>query len=113
MLDPKRRLALAVCFLAAAVAYISFGPTAIVQEWRLRKARLHVPVIAQALSSDPRFADVSVGTTTASYGALVVHGSVATDRDLQSLRQAIDATRPPVDVLYRVTVAGRPVQGED
>jgi len=78
----------------------------------LIRSRAHAPIAQSAVSGDARFNRIHVaggytGNSEAgakSYGCLLVHGSVSTQEDLDSLRSAVMATNPPVDVRWDVRI---------
>jgi len=95
----------AVLLAAGSIAYLFFGDTAVAQARHMRQARAHLPVVTQTISARPKFAHVSVGVGTGAGGSILLAGRVASQGDLESLRQCIASTHPPVTVTYSVSVS--------
>ncbi len=96
---------LAFCLMVGALLYLFLGNTAVAQQRRLRQASRHQAVVEQALASDARFRGVKTGVSTTTGGAaLVIHGTVTADRDLESLKEVVRSTDPPCHVDFRVVV---------
>lgn len=95
---------LAFGFMGAAIAYLFLGDTAIRQMTHLRWAEEHIPVVKNALGSDPRFKDINVGRFTGSGGAILVAGQVRSGEDRESLEKIVKATHSPVPVIYDVEI---------
>jgi len=96
---------LAFCLMASALLYLFLGDTAVAQAWRMRRACQHQPVIEQALASDPRLRGIKISVhTTPGGAALMIHGTVASDPDLQLLTELVRSTHPPCHVNFRVVV---------
>jgi hypothetical protein len=94
----------AVLLAAGSLAYLFFGDTWVSQERHMRQARAHLPAVTQAISARPEFGHVTAGVGTGSGGSILVAGRVESQRDLESLRERIASTRPPVTVTYSVSV---------
>jgi len=94
----------AVLLAAGSLAYLLFGDTWVSQERHMRKARAHLPVVTQAISARPEFAHVTAGVGTGAGGSILVAGRVVSQSDLESLRQCVASTQPPVTVSYSVSV---------
>jgi hypothetical protein len=81
------------------------------QEYRLssnlRRARAHVPILQAKLAEDERFVAVKVTESPTLYGSLLIRGFVVTEEDAAALRQAIDATNPPVKLDWQLRVFGQ------
>jgi len=96
---------LAFCLMVSALLYLFLGNTAVAQHWRLRRAREHQAVMEQAIGSDARYGKVKVGVATTSGGAaLLIHGTVASESDLQSLKELLKSSNPPCHLDYRVVI---------
>jgi hypothetical protein len=112
---PRRRRGWLIGTAIAAGVLVAGGTFAF-QEVRLarnlRKARDHVPVVQAKLAEDNRFLGVTVAETPAGHGSLRVGGFVIADADADLLRDAVDATRPPVPLDWQVRVIGAAALGE-
>src|SRR5271167_4971783 len=95
----------AVLLAAGSLAYLFFGDTWVAQARHMRQARGHLPAVTHAISSRPEFAHVTAGVGTGAGGSILVAGRVASPSDLESLRQCIASTQPPVTVTYSVLVS--------
>ena len=95
----------AVLLAAASLADLFFGDTAVAQARHMRQARGHLPVVTQTLSARQEFAHVTTGVGTGAGGSILVTGRVASRSDLETLRQCIASTQPPVTVTYSVSVS--------
>lgn len=91
-------------------ALLSFGVSAyfgpISQLKRMKLAQDHADKLTPAIGSDARFLGIRLGKYTGQGGMFSVSGFVATDSDLDSLRQLIEASRPPVKTHWIVHVVG-------
>ena len=67
-----------------------------------RHARSYADLLGQAVRSRPEFARVAIANYA--NGTIGVGGRVASPADLESLRQLVENTRPPVTVRYSVAV---------
>lgn len=95
----------AVLLAAGSLAYLFFGDTWVSQERHIRQARAHLPTVTQAISGRPEFAHVTAGVGTGAGGSILVAGRVESQSHLESLRQYIASTQPPVTVTYSVSVS--------
>lgn len=91
--------------IAAALAgYAYFGDTSIKQARRMKLGREFLPGITNVVHSHPEFRDVRVGVGTAKTGCFLVVGVVETQVQLAELQSVIAATKPPLEVVYRLKV---------
>ncbi len=102
----KLKLAAAFLVMVAALAHLFiYGDTAFRQARNLRKANDHLPTLRKALEGFPeskgRF---TVGAFTGRGGCLMLVGRAKTERDLEDVKRALEATNPPVPILYRVNI---------
>ena len=81
------------------------------QHINIERAQKHAQVAEAAVAGDLRFKRVRFGGDTGNaepgaerYGCLWVLGYVSTQEDLDSLRSAVMATNPPVDVRWDVRI---------
>jgi hypothetical protein len=81
-----------------------FGDTSIRQSRRMKLAREYLPEITNIVCSHPEFRNVRVGVGTAKTGCLLVVGTVETHTQLIRLRGVVAASKPPLEVMYRVKV---------
>lgn len=95
----------AVLLAAASLAYLFFGDTAVAQARHMRQARRHLPVVRQTISARQEFGHVTAGVGTGAGGSILVTGRVASQSDLESLRQCIANTQAPVTVTYGASVS--------
>jgi hypothetical protein len=93
-----------VLLATASLAYLYFGDTWVAQLRHMKQARRHLPTVTQAVYAKPEFSEVTVGVGTAAGGCLLVIGRVASQSDLETLRQCISNTQPPVAVTMAVAV---------
>src|SRR5438045_6273605 len=100
----RRVAVIAALLVAATAAYYPFSPGG-VQARNMRKSTAHAAKIGPALAADARFRDVTLNTTTAKGGSLMVVGRVRSEQNLAVLKSQIDATAPPVVVSYFVHVS--------
>jgi len=106
--SPGRRLAVnpvLLLILLGAVAFLVFGPTAIRQARNLRAAQDHLPTINRAIA-EFRIQDLGVKASvyTGEGGSILIRGTVASAEDLSKLKRMVEATQPPVMVLFRVNL---------
>ena len=99
------KIILMLSFLCASLNYLWFGDTFLRQMWRMRMADAHLPVLVDQVASNPRLRQVHFSRGSGAGGCIMAIGSVRTEADLRELQEAVDATKPPVVVLYLVTVS--------
>lgn len=63
-----------------------------------------LPEITNAVRAHPEFRDVQVAVGTAKTGCFLVAGMVETRAQFSSLQSVITATKPPLEVIYRLKV---------
>lgn len=88
------------CVIVAGVIYLFLGDTAIRQAIRLKKAEKHVPIIEQAIKSNPKFQHIKVGRYTGAGGCILMSGYVESQKDLEELKTLINTTKSPVEVKF-------------
>lgn len=66
----------------------------------LRKADNYIAGERIILAKDPRFQDVELEHFTELNGSVLVSGSVATQSDLSALKRTLEASAPPVPIIY-------------
>ncbi|MEI7535139.1 MAG: hypothetical protein WCK57_12290 [Verrucomicrobiae bacterium] len=76
------------------------GDTLYHQTRNMDRAREFVPVIRAKL--DGEFRQIRVHEFTAAGGSLLVSGEVATQKDVDRVREIVEHTQPPVEVVYQV-----------
>ena len=90
--------------LIAVVAVVGFlmlrYAPAFEQYRNLHAAGIHAKKITQILDADSRFRDVKARVWTARGGCLMLRGTIANDEDEDALRKAVNATHPPVEVVF-------------
>jgi hypothetical protein len=92
---------------AAAVLYYPYSRAASTQR-HLTLAHEHVTRLEPMLGQDPRFVGVHVIETAREGGVIQVSGTVASLETLRQLRQLVEASNPPVGVLWAVDIKGQP-----
>jgi hypothetical protein len=97
-------ISILVVIAAALASYAYFGDTSIKQARRMKLGREFLPGITNALRAHPEFRYVRVGIGTAKAGCFLVVGAVETHAQLSKLQGVIAATKPPLDVVYRLKV---------
>jgi hypothetical protein len=95
---------LAFLFLCASLSYLWFGDTFVRQMRRMRMAEAHLPMLTNQIALHPKLREVHFGRGTGAGGCIMALGEVRTEADLRDLKVAVDATKPPVVVLYIVRV---------
>jgi hypothetical protein len=70
----------------------------------LAAAEQHTPILRAVLQRDLRFTNVTVYVFTGAGGSLQLHGELLSARDLADLKELVQKTKPPVEVLYDVFV---------
>ena len=85
--------------LAGIVYTVRYGPLTH-QIRNLKAAELHVPILQPRLNQDARYARLKAGIWTGEGGCLSVHGVMNSEADLPELKKLVEASKPPVGVLY-------------
>jgi hypothetical protein len=107
----RKRVWLYVAIFAVAVAiYYPFSPAGR-QRANMARADRHIETLAPRLAADPRLADVRLSSYTGQGGSLMVSGTVANKDDAAALRAIIQASKPPVEVAFRIIVEPAATQG--
>jgi hypothetical protein len=87
---------------AVAAWILLFGPKA-QQTRNMKRAEQHILTkITPLLQNDPRFDGVVLKPYTEHLGSIVVTGTIANYADITELRGMINATTPPVPVIWRI-----------
>jgi len=86
--------------VASAVIY-PYSQAAATQR-NLARARDHIKSLQTVIVEDVRFQAIVFVESPYLGGSIVVSGSVATKTDLEALRSAVDASHPPVLVVWTV-----------
>ena len=76
------------------------GDTLYHQTRNMERAREFVPAIRAVL--DGEFRQIHVQEFTAAGGSLLISGEVATQKDVDRVREIVERTMPPVAVVYQV-----------
>ena len=64
----------------------------------------HIPFLLPMLQKDSRFTNIIVHTFTGANGSLLVTGELLSEDALRDLKRVVEASKPPVAVLYHVDV---------
>lgn len=90
----------------SAIVFISALPvrTDPSQRRNMIAAQQHGTAIASRVIRDPRFSNIKFAPGTPYHGCLIVGGMVASQRDLDDLKQVVATTKPPVRTLFLVDV---------
>lgn len=67
-------------------------------------AERHIPVLQAVLERDSRFTNLALRPYTGHDGSLKISGELYADADLQDLKKIVEASKPPVAVVYAVPV---------
>ncbi|MFN4243416.1 MAG: hypothetical protein ACK4PI_09285 [Tepidisphaerales bacterium] len=106
----KRRLndllLVAVVTGTVAVSAVALYPFSRAAELRrnLDLARLHAERVQPVLREDGRFGFVRLSPLAKDRGVMLCSGSVETEADYLALRRAVLETRPPVPVVWEITI---------
>lgn len=76
----------------------------VIQQRHLSLARSHLPAVTNALAGHPEFRQLGIGAGTMARGCVLIVGPVENESQIQTLKDLVEATRPPVVVLYNVYV---------
>lgn len=93
-----------VLVMASLASYAFFGDTLLKQNRRMSLGRGFLSTITNVVHSDPQFSHVQVGVGTAKVGCFLVVGMVDTRAQLSELQDKIAATKPPLEVVYRLKI---------
>jgi hypothetical protein len=75
-------------------------------------ARKHIILLDKIMQSHPEFHDVRFLIGTSHDGCLWIEGVVKTEKDLSGLKGIVASTKPPVFVMYDVTLAPKEKQND-
>jgi hypothetical protein len=89
--------------VAAVLLIQRFGPFPRQME-NIAAAEQHIQVLQPMLRQDPRFTNIALHSFTGSGGSLMVAGGLFSETDLQDLKKLVEASKPPVTVVYNVIV---------
>jgi hypothetical protein len=67
-------------------------------------AERHIPILQAVLERDSRFTNLALRPYTSHDGSLKISGELYADADLQDLKKIVEASKPPVAVVYAVPV---------
>ena len=97
-------IAILVLVVASLASYAYFGDTLLKQNRRMSLGRRFLSTITNVVHSYPQFSHVQVGVGTANVGSFLVVGMVDTRAQLSELQDRIAATKPPLEVVYRLKI---------
>lgn len=106
----RRRIPFVIAIIVVLIAFFIYRPfsPAGQQERNMKLAREHIAAhIAPKLAAEARFADVRAVPGTAELGCIVIDGTVRSARDMEDLKYIVEKSRPPVEVSWPVTIAGK------
>ena len=89
--------------VAAVLLIQRFGPFRRQME-NMALAEQHIQVLRPMLLQDSRFTNIALHAFTGSGGSLSLSGELLSDRDLADLKHIVETSKPPVEVVYHVTV---------
>src|SRR6185436_18657088 len=89
--------------VAAVLLIQRFGPFPRQME-NMAAAEQHIQVLRPMLQQDPRFTNIALHPFTGAGGSLSLSGELLSDRDLADLKQLVETSKPPMKVVYHVTV---------
>ena len=89
--------------VAAVLLIQRFGPFPRQME-NMAAAEQHIQVLRPMLLQDSRFTNIALHVFTGAGGSLSLSGELLSDRDLEDLKQIVETSKPPVEVVYHVTV---------
>ena len=89
--------------VAAVLLIQRFGPFPRQME-NMAAAEQHIQILRPMLQQDPRFTNLSLHVFTGAGGSLSLSGELYSDRDLADLKQIVQTSKPPVEVVYHVFV---------
>ena len=101
-----RTIILALALIAVVIMSLIFlRPSPITEQLkRLKLAEKHLEIVGPKIAADTRFSKVSLIVYTGRGGCLRIDGTVKTPEDEEELKQFMDSTKPPVEVLYFVSI---------
>jgi len=97
--------------VAAVLLIQRFGPFPS-QMARMAQAEQHIQILRPMLQSDARFTNITLHPFTGAGGSLSLSGELLSESDLAELKQIVLASKPPVEVVYRVYVIPPELQDE-
>jgi hypothetical protein len=74
------------------------------QRANMAAADKHIPILLPMLQKDSRFTNITVHTFTGANGSLFIAGELPAESDLRDLKQMVEASKPPVAVVYHVDI---------
>ncbi|MBI5384347.1 MAG: hypothetical protein HZA90_06625 [Verrucomicrobia bacterium] len=74
------------------------------QMQNMAAAGQHIQILRPMLQQDSRFTNIALHAFTGVGGSLSLSGELYSDRDLAHLKQLVQASKPPVEVVYHVFV---------
>ena len=89
--------------VAAVLVIQRFGPFPR-QMQNMAAAERHIEILRPLLQQDFRFTNIALYPFSAAGGSLSVSGELVSEQDLSDLKQLVDRSRPPVEVVYSVSV---------
>ena len=81
-----------------------FGDTSIKQSRRMQLGRQYLPAFTNVVHSHAEFGEVRIAVGPAKCGCFLVVGMVETQEHFSKLQSVIAATKPPLEVVYRLKV---------
>ena len=89
--------------VAAVLLIQRFGPYPR-QMQNIAAAEQHIQILRPMLQQDSRFTNIAVHVFTGAGGSLALSGELYSDRDLADLKEVVQSSKPPVEVVYHVFV---------
>src|SRR6266404_3464340 len=99
----QRIVIITILGVAAVLLIQRFGPFPR-QMANIAAAERHIPKLLPMLQKDSRFISIKLHSFTGSDGSLMVSGELFSESDLQDLKKIVEASKPPVAVVYNVPV---------
>ena len=97
--------------VAAVLLSQRFGPFPR-QMQNMAAAGRHLSILLPVLQQDSRFTNIALHPFSGSGGSLSVSGELFSDKDLLDLKQKVEASKPPVEVVYHVVIIPPELQDE-
>ena len=98
--------------VAAVLLIQRFGPYPRQME-NMAAAAQHIPILRPLLQKDVRFTNITLSVYSGgANGSLAIDGELPSERDLQDLKQIVELSKPPVEVVYHVLVIPPELQEE-
>ena len=94
--SPRVRFWVVFLFSVVVIYFVGIFPHAHI----LSQARQSRDMLRPLIASDPRFSDIQVAMST--NGAVIVHGSLHSAADLDSLKQLVERANPPRKPMIQV-----------